>query len=54
MKIAHAEAAAVAEVKAVAIDWPSRLPSLLKEKVQGDLASELVSKGVVEVKERFR
>jgi len=54
LKIAHAEAAAVAEVKAVAIDMAiAASKRLLEEKVQGELASELVSKGVAEVKERF-
>ena len=53
-KIAHAEAAAVAEVRAVAIDMAiSASKRLLIEKVQGEVASELISKGVDEVKARF-
>lgn len=54
LKIAHAEAAAVAEVKAVAIDMAiAASKRLLEEKVKGDLAADLVAKGVAEVKERF-
>jgi len=54
LKIALAEAAAVAEVKSVAIDMAiAASKRLLEEKVKGDLAAELVSKGVAEVKERF-
>jgi len=54
VKIAHAEAAAVAEVRAVAIDMAiAASKRLLTEKVQGEVASELISKGVDEVKARF-
>lgn len=53
-KIAHAEAAAVAEVRAVAIDMAiAASKRLLAEKVQGDVAADLISKGVDEVKARF-
>lgn len=53
-KIAHAEAAAVAEVRAVAIDMAiAASKRLLKEKVQGEVAADLISKGVDEVKARF-
>jgi F-type H+-transporting ATPase subunit b len=54
VKIAHAEAAAVAEVRAVAIDMAiAASKRLLTDKVQGEVASELISKGVDEVKARF-
>lgn len=54
LKIAHAEAAAVAEVKAVAIDMAiAASQRLLEQKVQGEAAAELITKGVAEVKERF-
>lgn len=53
-KIAHAEAAAVAEVRAVAIDMAiAASKRLLAEKVQGEVAADLISKGVDEVKARF-
>jgi F-type H+-transporting ATPase subunit b len=53
-KIAHAEAAAVAEVRAVAIDMAiAASKRLLKEKVQGEVAADIISKGVDEVKARF-
>ena len=53
-KIAHAEAAAVAEVRAVAIDMAiAASKHLLAEKVQGKVAADLISKGVDEVKTRF-
>ncbi|WP_026789495.1 ATP F0F1 synthase subunit B [Pleomorphomonas oryzae] len=53
-KIAHAEAAAVAEVRAVAVDMAiAASRRLLKEKVQGEVAADLISKGVDEVKARF-
>ncbi len=53
-KIAHAEAAAVAEVRAVAIDMAiAASKSLLTEKVQGKVAADLISSGVGEVKARF-
>jgi F-type H+-transporting ATPase subunit b len=53
-KIAHAEAAAVAEVRAVAIDMAiAASRRLLTEKVQGGVAADLISKGVDEVKARF-
>ncbi|WP_370674868.1 ATP F0F1 synthase subunit B [Pleomorphomonas sp. PLEO] len=53
-KIAHAEAAAVAEVRAVAIDMAiAASRRLLTEKVQGEVAADLISKGVDEVKARF-
>lgn len=54
VKIAHAEAAAVAEVRAVAVDMAiAASKRLLKEKVQGEVAADLISKGVDEVKARF-
>ncbi|MCM5552650.1 ATP F0F1 synthase subunit B [Pleomorphomonas sp. NRK KF1] len=53
-KIAHAEAAAVAEVRAVAIDMAiAASKHLLAEKVQGKVAADLISNGVDEVKARF-
>lgn len=53
-KIAHAEAAAVAEVRGVAIDMAiAASKRLLAEKVQGEVAADLISKGVDEVKARF-
>ncbi|MCM5558717.1 ATP F0F1 synthase subunit B [Pleomorphomonas sp. JP5] len=53
-KIAHAEAAAVAEVRSVAIDMAMAASKhLLAEKVQGKVASDLISSGVEEVKARF-
>lgn len=54
VKIAHAEAAAVAEVRAVAVDMAiAASRRLLAEKVQGEVAADLISKGVDEVKARF-
>ena len=48
------EAAAVAEVRAVAIDLAiAASKRLLAEKVQGEVAADLISKGVDEVKARF-
>jgi F-type H+-transporting ATPase subunit b len=53
-KIAHAEAAAVAEVRAVAIDMAiAASKHLMTEKVQGQVATDLITKGVDEVKARF-
>ncbi len=53
-KIAHAEAAAVAEVRAVAIDMAiAASKHLMTDKVQGQVATDLITKGVDEVKARF-
>ena len=53
-KIAHAEAAAVAEVRAVAIDMAiAASRKLLSEKAQGEVAAELISKGIDDVKAHF-
>lgn len=53
-KIAQAEAAAVAEVRAVAADVAIRAAArVLEAKVQGDVASDLVAKGIAEVKSRL-
>ena len=53
-KIAHAEATAVSEVRAVAIDMAiAASRKLLAEKAQGEVAAELISKGIDEVKAHF-
>ncbi|MBS1180350.1 MAG: atpF [Proteobacteria bacterium] len=53
-KIAHAEAAAVAEVRAVAIDMAiAASKHLMTDRVQGQVATDLITKGVDEVKARF-
>ncbi len=53
-KIAHAEAAAVTEVRAVAIDMAiAASRKLLSEKAQGEVAAELISKGIDDVKAHF-
>ena len=53
-KIAHAEATAVSEVRAVAIDMAiAASRKLLAEKAQGEVAAELISKGIDDVKAHF-
>lgn len=54
IKIAHAETAAVAEVRGVAIDMAiAASQRILEGKVKDGLGAELIDKGVAEVKQRF-
>jgi F-type H+-transporting ATPase subunit b len=53
-KIAQAETAAIAEVRAVAAEVAIQAATrVLKDKVQGDVAAGLVSKGISDVKARL-
>jgi F-type H+-transporting ATPase subunit b len=53
-KIAQAETAAIAEVRAVAAEVAIQAATrLLKDKVPGDVASGLVAKGIADVKARL-
>lgn len=53
-KIAQAETAAVAEVRAIAADVAIRAATrILEQKVQGDVAAQLVSRGIADVKARL-
>jgi F-type H+-transporting ATPase subunit b len=53
-KIAQAEAAAISEVRTIAVDVAiAAAGQLLTQKVQGDVAADLVAKGIGEVKSRL-
>ncbi|WP_237155071.1 F0F1 ATP synthase subunit B family protein [Oryzibacter oryziterrae] len=53
-KIAQAEAAAISEVRTIAVDVAvAAAGQLMTQKVQGDLAADLVAKGIGEVKSRL-
>ncbi len=54
VKIAQAEQAAVAEVRAIAADVAIQAATrILGDKVQGDVAANLVSKSIADVKARL-